>query len=243
MPIPRRVCALLMFSFVAVTACGSGQKPAESPASEAGSGKSGPAEVGKPAPDLAIHTLNGQGDVKLEALSGKVVLVDFWATWCAPCKQSFPVLEAMSKRHGSKLAIVGVSVNDDADGVAEFAKEMGATFPVGWDKGHAIAERWNVSTMPSSFLVDEKGTVRFVHAGYHDGEEATLDKEIDSLIGSGGAPANASAKEAAKDPEPPAAAAAPAEDPPEAKPAKPSKKKATKKKRLKKTPKSAPQTS
>lgn len=242
MPMSGRVCAVLTFSFVAITACGGSSKPPESPASEAAASKRGPAEVGKPAPDLAIQTLNGQGDLTLDALSGKVVLVDFWATWCAPCKQSFPALEAMSKRHGTRLAIIGVSVNDDADGVAEFAKEMGTTFPVGWDKGHAIAERWNVSTMPSTFILDDKGTVRFVHAGYHDGEDATIDKEIEELVGSAG-----NAKSSPPKPAAPAAAetaaAAPPEDLPETKPVKPLKKKATKKKRVKKPTKSAPSNS
>jgi DsbE subfamily thiol:disulfide oxidoreductase len=246
MPICRLVRLSSLVPLIAAIACGGSSKHAESPASGTAEGKSGPAEVGKPAPDLSIQSLNGKGGVKLEDLAGKVVLVDFWATWCGPCKQSFPALEQLSKRHGSKLAIVGVSVNDEVDGVAEFAKEMGTTFPIGWDEGHAIAQRWNVSTMPSSFIVDEKGTVRFVHAGYHDGDPAEIDKEVEGLLGD--AKTAPDTKPAATDA--PAKTDAPPDDKQAAtdaasdtKPAKPSKKKGGKKKKPKKAPKPAPTTS
>ena len=241
-----RVARLIsLMPIVAAVACGGSKKPAESPASTtAAEGNTGPAEVGKPAPDLSIQSLNGKGDVKLGSLSGKIVVVDFWATWCGPCKQSFPALEALSKRHGEKLAVVGVSVNDEIDGVADFAKEMGTTFPIGLDQGHAIAQRWNVATMPTSFVVDDKGTVRFVHAGYHDGDEAEIEKEVTSLIGDAGGsnaksgdtkPTATDTPAAATDP-PPEEKPAATDPPADAKPAKPSKKKGTKKKKPKKKP-------
>jgi thiol-disulfide isomerase/thioredoxin len=141
------------------------------------------AEVGQPAPDLAIHSLNGKGDVRLHDLHGKVVLVDFWATWCAPCKKSFPALEAVASKYPGRVQVVGVNVNDESSGIVDFAKQAGTTFPVGWDDRHSIAERWSVPTMPSTYIVDEAGTVRFVHVGYHDGEEDEMGKEIASLLG------------------------------------------------------------
>jgi cytochrome c biogenesis protein CcmG, thiol:disulfide interchange protein DsbE len=236
--------ALLPLAFA--LACGGSKKPAQDPSSApvaASDAHDGPAEVGKPAPDLSIQSLNAKGDLKLGELSGKVVVVDFWATWCGPCKQSFPGLEALSKRHEGKVAVVGVSVNDEQDGITEFAKELGTTFPIGWDKGHTIADRWKVATMPSSYVVDATGTVRYVHAGYHEGDEVEIEKEVMSLIGDA-ATSSASAKKA--EPEPVAAAPATdpepkAEDPkptppPRARAKKTTKKKATKKKTPKKTP-------
>ena len=237
----RRI-ALLPLAFA--LACGGSKKPAVDPSSAPiadGAPHDGPAEVGKPAPDLAIQALNTKADLKLGDMSGKVVVVDFWATWCGPCKQSFPGLQALSKRHEGKVAVVGVNVNDDQDGVTDFAKELGTTFPIGWDKGHAIADRWKVATMPSSYVVDATGTVRYVHAGYHEGDEAEIEKEVAGLIGDA-----ANAPVAAKKAEPEPVAAAPAGDPePKAEDAKPTppprargkkttKKKATKKKGPKK---------
>jgi thiol-disulfide isomerase/thioredoxin len=135
-------------------------------------------------------------------MRGKVVVVDFWATWCAPCKSSFPQLESLSKKVGDKVEIVGISVDDEKTGIVEFAKETGATFPIGWDEGHSIAERWKVKNMPTTFIVDGSGSVRFIHAGYHDGETAIMEKELASLVD--GAPsrgmrvATADAKDEAK---------------------------------------------
>ena len=194
----RWLRAPALFSVVALglgcASSGAGQKPA----SDGTGGGSGQAEVGKPAPDLSIQSLNGKGKVSLESAQGKLLVVDFWATWCGPCKQSFPKLEELSKKMGDKVAIVGVSVDDEEKGIVEFAKEQGATFAIGWDEGHAIASRWNVKNMPTTFIVDGTGTVRFIHAGYHDGETVAMEKELNELIHSGGG-GNAVAKDEGKD--------------------------------------------
>ena len=134
----------------------------------------GPAEVGKAAPDLSVKTVNGKGEITRDSLAGKVAIVDFWATWCGPCKQSFPKLEELAKQNQGKVQVVGISVDDKSDGVADFAKSNGATFPIGWDDGHAIANRWKVDSMPTTYILDSSGTVRYIHAGYHDGEAETI---------------------------------------------------------------------
>lgn len=170
---------------VASTACG-GESQGPKSAVEASAEGSGHAEVGKPAPDLSIRTLNGKGTISLASLAGKTVIVDFWATWCGPCKKSFPKLEEMQRQLGDGVVIVGVSVDDDDSGVLDFAKENGATFPIGWDEGHAIASRWKVSTMPTSFIVDGAGVVRYVHAGYHDDEPEKIAKEAMEVASSRG---------------------------------------------------------
>lgn len=180
-----RVLPLLALIFAATAGCGGAASEAKSPASEgaaAGQGRSGPAEVGKPAPDLTIQTLNGKGRVSIESLAGKVAVIDFWATWCGPCKKSFPKLEELSKRYGgAKVEVIGIAVDDSVDGVGDFAKSNGATFPIGWDDGHSIAERWKVSSMPTTYILDATGTVRFIHAGFHDGEPEAIAKEVASL--------------------------------------------------------------
>lgn len=179
---------LLTVTVAAIGGCG---EPAKSPAdSKSGEGGGeGHAEVGKPAPDLAIDTLNDKGKIDLSGMQGKIVVVDFWATWCGPCKQSFPKLEALSKKVSDKVVFVGVSVDDEKKGIVEFAKENGASFAIGWDEGHKIADRWKVGTMPTTFIVDATGKVRHIHDGYHDDEAEKMEKELNALVseaGSGG---------------------------------------------------------
>jgi thiol-disulfide isomerase/thioredoxin len=244
-----RVVAVLGLSVVVsgTTACGGSQKGAKSPPSTSADSQGDAVEVGKHAPDLSIQTINGKGAVSLDSLQGKVAVIDFWATWCGPCKQSFPRLEALAKRHAGKVEIVGVSVDDDKEGVVPFAKANGASFAIGWDEGHAIANRWHVETMPTTFILDAAGTVRHVHAGYHDGEPEAIDKELLALENEAPSKPQKDTKDAvASGDAPPPAAAAPSgapttddaasrDDPP---PAPPPKKKGVKKPAKKKKPKS-----
>jgi cytochrome c biogenesis protein CcmG, thiol:disulfide interchange protein DsbE len=172
----------LTFVLAVASACG-GSKPAPMTPTEGGGGSNdkGPAEVGKAAPDLSVKTVNGKGEITRDSLAGKVAIVDFWATWCGPCKQSFPKLEELAKQNQGKVQVVGISVDDKSDGVADFAKSNGATFAIGWDDGHAIANRWKVDSMPTTYILDSSGTVRYIHAGYHDGEAETIAKELATL--------------------------------------------------------------
>lgn len=160
--------------------CGGAGNGAKGAADESGGG-SGHAEVGRQAPDLSIHALNGKGMISLQALQGKVVIVDFWATWCPPCKQSFPKLEALSTKVGDNVRIVGISVDVEKQGILEFAKELGATFAIGWDEGQTLASQWRVRTMPTTFIVDGSGKIRYVHDGYHDGDIERMEKELAAL--------------------------------------------------------------
>ena len=139
--------------------------------------------VGSAAPEFSIATADKKGRVNLGALRGKVVIVDFWATWCEPCKKSFPKLQDVyTKYKASGVEVVGISEDDEADGIREFGQNLGAKFPLGWDADKSIAGKWQPKTMPSTFIVDKTGVIRFAHVGYHDGDEAELDKEIKSLL-------------------------------------------------------------
>lgn len=227
---PARV--LVGFSFVAIltSACGGSAKPANAPGQEGGEGGSGTAQLDKPAPDLSIQTMNGKGSVSLASLQGKIAIIDFWATWCGPCKKSFPALEDLSKKYPDKVVIVGISCDDSKDGVLDWAKAQGATFPIGWDDGHAIAKRWKVEKMPTTYVLDGTGTVRFVHDGYHDDEADLITREL-ALLTSEPPPASSSSGNASASNEKPggesneAAESAPAEAaPPPPAPTKPGKK-------------------
>ncbi len=167
---------------LSLAGCGGGASESE--------GGSSPAEakglVGKRAPDFSVTPLaNGKSKVALSKLRGKVVLVDFWGTFCEPCKKSFPKLEDLHVKYGtSGLTIVGVSEDDpdDKDSIPGFASTYGAKFLVGWDRDKSIAKSYEPRTMPSSFLIDKNGVIRYAHAGYHDGEELEVEREVKELL-------------------------------------------------------------
>ena len=162
-------------------ACGGSAGEGSGAASPGGGGKH--ALLNNPAPDFAAESVNGQGKIALAQSRGKVVLVDFWATWCEPCRKSFPKLEELRVKYAaSGFEIIAISEDDEQNGVKEFGANYGAKFPLVWDKDKSVANKWHPPNMPSSFIVDKKGVVRFVHLGYHDGEEKEIEAEVKSLL-------------------------------------------------------------
>jgi peroxiredoxin len=137
--------------------------------------------VGAPAPAFELAEVGG-GKQSLAAHAGKVVLVDFWATWCQPCKQSFPAYQKLVERLNGEVVVLGVSQDDEAQGIPAFRSETGAKFPLLWDDGRAVAKSYDPPTMPTVFVVDKNGIVRFVHVGYHAGDEDKLEQEVRSLL-------------------------------------------------------------
>jgi len=139
-------------------------------------------KTGDTFPDLAASGL--EGDLPAE-LKGKTVLVDFWASWCGPCKQSFPVMEELQKRYRPRgLVIIAISVDQNKKDMAEFLKKNPVSFTVARDAAQKLVARVDVAAMPSSFLLDGQGKVRFVHAGFHGAEtRKQYEQEIESLLG------------------------------------------------------------
>ena len=138
--------------------------------------------VGAPAPAFELREVDGGGEQSLGAHAGKVLIVDFWATWCEPCKQSFPAYQKLVSKLGGDWVVVGISQDDDAKGIPAFLSETGAKFPVVWDDGKSVAKAYSPPTMPTAFVIDRSGIVRFVHVGYRAGDEATLEEEVRSLM-------------------------------------------------------------
>ena len=112
---------------------------------------------------------------------GRVTVVTFFATWCAPCERSLPELEKIFAAHGGQVAVFGIDEDDEENGVREFVAEAGVSFPTKWDVDKAKAGLWKPATMPSTYVVDKHGGMRFVHAGYQDGDEAAIAREVDAL--------------------------------------------------------------
>jgi cytochrome c biogenesis protein CcmG, thiol:disulfide interchange protein DsbE len=182
-PMPARfdfACLLLFALGPSVAACGDAEKGADS-AAEKGD------LVGNPAPEFKVTAVAGTGGtISLKALRGQVVLLDFWGTFCEPCKKSFPKLEELNRKYAkSGLRVIGISEDedDDKDKIPGFAETYGAKFSLAWDRDKVIARRYNPETMPSSFIIDRDGIVRFAHVGFHDGEEVQVESEIRGLLG------------------------------------------------------------
>jgi thiol-disulfide isomerase/thioredoxin len=139
-----------------------------------------PVKPGDVFPALATADLEGV----LPATSGQVVLVDFWASWCAPCKASFPAYARLQGDYASRgLVILAVSVDQTPSAFAAFVRKLNPPFPTVRDRGQKLVRAVYVPTMPSSYLIGRDGTVRFVHAGFYgERTERELREEIDSLL-------------------------------------------------------------
>jgi thiol-disulfide isomerase/thioredoxin len=137
-----------------------------------------------PGSTFPVLTSAGLVGAPLPDTSGRVVLVDFWASWCAPCKASFPAYTRLQAAYADRgLAVIAVSVDESPDAFAAFVAKMKPGFVTVHDAGQKLVGAVRVPTMPTSYLVDRSGKVRFVHAGFHgDQTERELRREIDTLL-------------------------------------------------------------
>lgn len=136
--------------------------------------------AGSPMPKLATLL----PAAKLPGTAGKVVLVDFWASWCAPCKASFPTMAALHRKYAGKgLVVIGVGIDEDAAKYQAFADRQKAPFTLVHDPAHRAAAAFKPATMPTSYLVDRKGVVRHIHKGFKGAAtEAEYTREIEALL-------------------------------------------------------------
>jgi peroxiredoxin len=134
------------------------------------------------APDFTLRTLSGP-PVRLGEQRGRVVLVNFWASWCGPCRQEMPQLNRLHEAYrGAGLMLLGVNVDDDPRRAADVARRQGIRFPVLLDTDKAVVRRWDMGSMPATVLIDRDGRVRHLHRGWHDGLDATYERQIRALI-------------------------------------------------------------
>lgn len=121
--------------------------------------------IGKEAPEIDLLTIDGE-QVTLSGLRGQPILINFWATWCPPCREEFPLMVAAREEHADDgLEILGVMHQDFADGAREFAKDMGATWPILDDPDDVAYDDYLVAGLPTSYFVDADGIVRAFSLG------------------------------------------------------------------------------
>ena len=140
-------------------------------------GETGKEEV--KAPNFRLKAVNGVY-VELKSLRGKPVLLDFWATWCPPCKAELEVLKKVNAEYAGKITIISIDVGEDPDLVASFVTRHGITWTVLLDVKGEVARAYGVKGIPTLFFVDENGAIRWVHVGYVSYEKlkSMIDKEL-----------------------------------------------------------------
>jgi peroxiredoxin len=134
------------------------------------------------APDFTLKSQNN-GNLKLSELRGKVILINFWASWCGPCRQEMPVLDELYRHYRSlDFTVLGVNVEQNSDDAKSLLKDVPVTFPILFDKENKISKLYDVKGMPSTVLVDRDGNIRYIHMGYQPGVEAEYQTQIRALI-------------------------------------------------------------
>ncbi len=134
------------------------------------------------APDFTLKSLSGE-NVKLSELRGEVVMINFWASWCGPCRQEMPILDALYGQYKDLgFTILGVNVEEDPEGARRLLKMIPVTFPVLLDSDNRVSEQYKVVAMPSTYLIDRDGNMRYFHAGYQPGYEELYDAQIRELL-------------------------------------------------------------
>jgi peroxiredoxin len=140
------------------------------------------ANLSGPAPGFTLESRDGDV-VSLEDLKGQVVMINFWATWCVPCRQEMPHLEALHQRYNSLgFTLLGVNVEDNPEGAAKFLKDTPVSFPILYDPKNGVSKLYDVVAMPTTVLVGRDGTMRFIHHGYKPGYEGEYQTQIRALL-------------------------------------------------------------
>ena len=139
-------------------------------------------EVSGPAPDFTLRSNTGK-NLKLSEFRGQVVLLNFWASWCGPCRQEMPALEKLQKRYGKLgFTVLGVNVEEDSTQAKRMLREIRVSFPILYDTQNTASKLYQVSAMPTTVIIDRDGNMRYLHKGYKDGDERIYKKWVKKLI-------------------------------------------------------------
>jgi peroxiredoxin len=134
------------------------------------------------APDFTLKSDSGE-NLRLSEYRGEVVMINFWASWCGPCRQEMPLLDELySQYQPMGFTVLGVNVEEDSTRAKAMLENVPVTFPVLFDNKSKVSRLYNVVAMPSTVLVDRDGNVRYLHQGYKPGLEETYQQQVRALI-------------------------------------------------------------
>lgn len=134
------------------------------------------------APDFTLKSLDGD-NLRLAEQRGQVVMINFWASWCGPCRQEMPLLNDLYQRYGKAgFTILGVNVENDLEAAKKLLKDIPVSFPILFDDHSTVSRLYDIDAMPTTVMVDRDGKVRYLHRGYKPGFEAHYQAQIKELI-------------------------------------------------------------
>ena len=137
-------------------------------------------EVGQPAPDASVDLLEGDGEASLSDYRGRWTLLNFWASWCKPCRDEAPALESYAREHREDLDVVGIAVKDNTEAASAFAAEYDITYDLLRDGAGELMDAYGIAALPESFLVDPEGDLALIQRGPVD--EAFLEETVTPLV-------------------------------------------------------------
>lgn len=139
-------------------------------------------EMKQPAPNFTLKSNSGK-NIKLSELRGQVVLLNFWASWCGPCRTEMPLLAKIHDKYkGLGFTVLGVNVEEDSSPSISMLKKSPVSFPVLFDTTNSVSKLYNVSAMPSTVMIDRDGNMRYLHEGYKSGDEEKYKEWIKKLL-------------------------------------------------------------
>ena len=140
-------------------------------------------EVGQPAPQFTLPSLQQDQPVSLQKFNGKVVYLDFWASWCAPCRTSFPLLNKLhQKLKGQGFEVVAINLDEDKAKAEAFLKEIPVEFTILRDAKGEWSDKYVVESMPTSFIIDKQGVIQNIHKGFTSDDINELEHKITELL-------------------------------------------------------------
>lgn len=138
--------------------------------------------TGQMAPDFVLKSSTGE-NLRLSEYRGDVVMINFWATWCGPCRQEMPLLDELYARYSRVgFSLLGVNIDDDSRRAMQMVEELGVRFPILFDERKEVSKLYKVDAMPVTILLDREGNIRYVHHGYQPGVEDKYLDQIRSLL-------------------------------------------------------------
>jgi len=143
---------------------------------------SGEAQIGQPAPTFQLEDLEGN-QIALEQYRGKIVMLDFWATWCGPCRQSMPVLEELQARYSDDLVLLAINLEESREQVRSFAAQENIRSKVLLDEQGEVGRAYRSMSIPMQVLIDPDGIVRYIQIGFGSSTGDILREEIGKILG------------------------------------------------------------